>query len=144
MQTIPVNYWAVLVCGAVSLVLGSIWYGPLFGKMWIHEMGWDKVDPSKQEEMKKEMYKSYALSFIGSLVMAYVLSHSLVYASTYTSVVGVSAGLMVGFWNWLGFIAPVTLGNVLWGNQSWKLWFVGNGYQLVQLLIFGVILAIWK
>ena len=141
---VQVNYLAILACGVASIVLGSIWYGPLFGKMWIKEMGWDKVDSSKQAEMKKGMYKSYSLSFIGSLIMAYVLSHALVFASAYLQTEGISAGLTAGFWNWLGFIAPVTMGNVLWGNQSWKLWMVGNGYCLIQLLIFGMILSVWK
>jgi len=30
---------------------------------------------------------------------------------------GVSGGLMSVFWNWLGFIATVTLGAVLWEGK---------------------------
>jgi len=41
--------------------------------------------------------------------MSYVLAHELIFASVYLKVSGVSAGLMCGFFNWLGFIAPVTL-----------------------------------
>ncbi len=144
MQAVPTNYLAVLVCGIVSLVLGFIYYGPLFGKTYIRLMGWDKRSPAEQEEMKKGMGKNYALAFLGSLVMAFVLSHSLVFASSYMNASGFSAGLQVGFWSWLGFIAPVTLGDVLWGGKSWKFWTLANGYQLIQLLVFGVILALWK
>jgi hypothetical protein len=75
--------------------------------------------------------------------MSGVLAHSLVYASAYMKVTGVSAGLMAGFWNWLGFIAPVTLGVVLWEGKSWKLWFLQGGHYLVSLLVMGVILALW-
>jgi hypothetical protein len=57
---------------------------------------------------------------------------------------GMPAGLMCGFWNWLGFIAPVTLGTVLWEGKPWKLWALTNGYYLFSLLIMGVILAFWK
>lgn len=89
------------------------------------------------------MQKLYALAFVGALVMSYVLAHSLVFASNYTGTYGISAGLMVGFWSWLGFIAPVTLGSVLWENKSWKLWAFNNAYQLVNLFIIGVILALW-
>jgi hypothetical protein len=141
---IPVNYWAVIVCGIVSMVLGSIWFGPLFGKQWQHLMGWSNVDAAKKAEMMKGMQKSYLFAFIGALVMAYVLSHSIVFASTYMDVSGVSAGLSSGFWMWLGFIAPVTLSSVLWEGKSWKLWILTSGYYLVQLLIFGAILASWK
>lgn len=51
---------------------------------------------------------------------------------------------MVGFWNWLGFVAPVTLGGVLWEGKPWKLWGLNNGYQLLSLLVMGVILALWR
>lgn len=81
--------------------------------------------------------------FIASLVMAYVLSNSSAYASAYLGVSGLSAGLMVGFWNWLGFIAPVTLGVVLWGGKLWKLCFINGSYYLVVLLIMGGILVLW-
>lgn len=126
------------------MVLGYLYYGPVFGKMYISMMGFDKMDPMKQEEMKKGMMKNYVLAFLGSLVMAYVLAHALVFAEAYLSTSGISAGLMVGFLNWLGFIAPVTMGMVLWGTHPWKLWVLNNGHNLIQLLIFGTILAVWK
>lgn len=141
---VPVNYLAVLACGVVSMVLGFLWYGPLFGKTWARMMGWENIDPVKREEMKKGMYKSYALTFLGSLVMAYVLAHTLEFAMAYMKVDGVAAGLSSGFWMWLGFIAPVTLGSVLWDGKPWKMWFLNNGFNLLQLLVFGAILASWK
>ncbi|MBX4186694.1 MAG: DUF1761 domain-containing protein [Candidatus Doudnabacteria bacterium] len=144
MQEVPVNYWAILVCGIASLVLGFIYYGPLFGKLYSRLMGWENMDPARSAEMKKGMNKRYAMALLGSLLMAFVLAHSLVFAESYMKVSGVAAGLQAAVWSWLGFIVPVTLGNVLWGGQSWKLWFLGNGYQLIQLLIFGIILGTWK
>jgi len=81
--------------------------------------------------------------FVGSLVMAYVLAHTLVFAAAYLNVFGVSAGLMSGFWNWLGCIAPVTLGSVLFEGKSWKLWLPNNGYHLLTLIILCVIVAVW-
>ena len=139
---VPLNYLAIFVCGIVAMVVGSLWYGPLFGKMWMSMMG---ITPEKMAAGKKsDMTKSYVMMFIGSLVMAFVLAHSLVFASTYMKVEGMNAGLMSGFWSWLGFIAPVTMGSVLWEGKSWKLWCLNNAYQLVTLLLMGVILASWK
>ena len=91
----------------------------------------------------KSMNQLYAMAFVGSLVMSYVLAHALVFASSYLNVSGTQAGLMAGFWNWLGFIAPVTLGSVLWEGKPWKLWVLNNSYQLLTLLLMGVILATW-
>lgn len=142
MQAVPINYWAVLVSAIASMVLGFLWYGPVFGKMWINLSG--HTPQNSDAAKKKAMTTGYVLGFIGALVMAYVLAHALVFAEAYLKASGVSAGLMAGFWNWLGFIAPVTLGMVLWDGKPWKLWILNNGYHLLNLLIMGVILALWK
>ena len=137
---IPINYVAVGGAAVASMVIGYLWYGPIFGKKWMALSGitQDQISASK----KKGMVKEYALMFVGSLVMAYVLAHAFVFASTYMKVSGTMAGLSVGFWNWLGFIAPVTLGVVLWEGKSPKLWVLNNGYYLFSLLVMGAILAV--
>ena len=140
---VPVNYLAVLACGVAAMGIGFLWYGPLFGKQWSALMGWGEMTPEKMAEMQKSARPAYAITFIGSLIMAFVLAHSIVFASTYLGESGLSAGLQSGFWNWLGFIAPVTIGVVLWDKKPWKLWFINVGYYLVQLLVMGVILALW-
>jgi len=141
MPEVDINYLAVLVCGVVSMILGALWYGPLFSKQWVALSG---MTPEKMEEGKKKMTSGYLVTFIGALVMAYVLAHTLVFAQSYMEVEGISSGLSTGFWMWLGFIAPVTLGSVLWEGKSWKLYFINNGYNLILLLIMGSILAVWK
>ena|SRR3989338_5116441 len=145
MPVIPINYLAVLSCGVISMVLGFLWYGPLFGKLWmsLSGMSLERIEAAKGGGSLK-MWKGYTLSFVGSLVMAYVLAHALVFASSYLDASGISAGLTAGFWNWLGFIAPVTLGGVLWEGKTWKLWVLNNAYQLLLLLIMGVVLALWQ
>lgn len=141
MPQVPINYLAVIVATISSMVIGFVWYGPLFGKQWMALMG---IASKSMDAGKKGMGKRYGLMTLGSLVMSFVLAHSLVFASTYLKLDGLMAGLDAGFWNWLGFIAPVTLGSVLWENKSWKLWVLNNGYQLVTLLVMGCILALWK
>lgn len=141
---VPINYLAVIVAALVPMAIGFVWYGPLFNKLWIAEMGWSAEEVAAgMAKMKKDGWKTYSIQAVASLVMAYVLAHSLVFASTYLNANGVSAGLMAGFWNWLGFIAPVALGAVLWEGKSWKLWCINVGYYLVALLIMGLILSLW-
>ncbi|OGG50557.1 hypothetical protein A2763_04305 [Candidatus Kaiserbacteria bacterium RIFCSPHIGHO2_01_FULL_54_36] len=140
---VPVNYLAVLACAIASMAIGFLWYGPLFGKTWSTLMGWGEMTPEKMAELQKKARPAYAVSFVGALAMAFVLSHSLVFASTYLNTSGISAGLQTGFWTWLGFVAPVTIGSVLWDGKPWKLWFINAGYYLALLLVMGVILALW-
>lgn len=102
------------------MVLGFAWYGPLFGKMWSDLMGWGMMSPEQVAEKQKAARPAYAISFVGALLMGYVLSHVLFLANTY-SPSGFSAGVTSGFWMWLGFVAPVTVGTVLWDGKPWKL-----------------------
>ena len=143
---VDVNYLAVLAGALSNMVIGFLWFGPLFGKQWIGLMGFD---PAKAEEMKtqakaKGMGKYYAGAFVGALVMSYVLAHSIEFAGFYMLVDGVKAGLSTGFWMWLGFIVPVTLSSVIWEGKSWKLWMFNLAYWLVALLAMGAIIAGWK
>ncbi len=138
---VPVNYFAVFGAAILSMVIGYIWYGPLLGKAWIKEIGMTK---EKMESAKSSMGKSYGMMFIGSLIMAYVLQHALVFSAAYLKMTGIPAGIMTGFFNWIGFIAPVTLGSVLWEGKSWKLWIINNGYYIVTLLAMSTLLSIWQ
>src|SRR3989344_385569 len=68
---VVVNNVAVLVAAVVSMILGAIWHGPLFGKTWMKAAGVTKADIEKD---KKEMPMMYAITFVGTLVTAYVLA----------------------------------------------------------------------
>src|SRR5258708_5016530 len=113
-----INYWAILVSTIVSMIIGSVWYGPLFGKMFMHAMGMDAWTPEKQAEMRKSMTMSYVLQFIGSLVMFFVLAWY-IGTSVYT---GVHGGLMNAFVLWLGFVVPLNLSSALWGGKKSLFW----------------------
>ena len=138
---VPINYLAVLVCGVSNMVIGFLWYGPLFGKAWMKLSGMTQRD--LEGSKKKGMSKGYAMAFVGALLMAFVLDHALIFASSYLGVTGIMAGLTAGFWNWLGFVAPVTMGVVLWEGKPWKYWLITYSYYLVGFLLMGSILAVW-
>ncbi len=141
MDMVPVNYLAVLVSAATMMVLGFLWYGPIFGKQWSALMDFT---PEKMAAAKaKGMTVNYVIMIISALLMSFVLAHALIFASTYLKIMGFPAGLMAGFWNWLGFVVPVSVGSVLWDGKPWKLWFINAGYYLVGLLLMGIILAMW-
>jgi hypothetical protein len=144
MVNVPINYWAVLVSGIAAMVLGFLYYGPVFGKLYSRLMGFDNMDPAKRAEMMKGMNKSYSITFVGALVTAWVLAHAVIYAGAYMHWSGLSAGLVTGFMSWLGFQATLTLGTVLWEGKPWKNYFLMNGHSLLQLLIMGAILGVWR
>ena len=70
---ISVNYLAIAVSVLVSMPLGFLWYGPLFGKAWAKHMSMEDM----QQPGAREMIKSLLIYAIGSLLIAFVLAHSL-------------------------------------------------------------------
>lgn len=139
---IPINYLAILACGVMALALGSLWYGPLFGKPWMKMMGIQK--PEKLDsKMKQMMMKNYSLTFIAALVTAYTLAHALTFGNAYLNMSGIGAGLQCAFWYWLGFVVPVALGGALWDGKPWKLFFINAGYWLVSLGLMATIITLW-
>tara|TARA_Y100000031_G_C8076217_1_gene317467 strand:- start:182 stop:601 length:420 start_codon:yes stop_codon:yes gene_type:complete len=134
----PVNYWAILVSGVAAVVIGAVWYSPgVFGKAWMQLVGFKKEDMKKAKQ--EGMAGKYLTGFIGALVMAFILAHFIGFAGA-SSAVG---GAIAAFWLWLGFIATTTLGSVLWERKPLTLYFLNNAYNLLSLLVMGVILGAW-
>lgn len=138
---VPINYLAVLVAAVINMVVGSLWYGPLFSKPWMKLSGITHEDINKAKA--RGMGKSYFLAFVGSLLMAYVLAHNVELGKAYFNTSNLVTGFNAGFWSWLGFVVPVTFGSVLWEGKSWKLWSINTFYYLIVLVINGLILASW-
>jgi hypothetical protein len=135
-MNISISFMSIVISVIASMVIGSIWYGPLFGKTWKKLMGRDMGS-------KNSVVMSYILMMLGSALTTYVLGHILVTGSAYTGIMGLSAGLTAGFWSWLGFAVPLSMGSQLWEGKPWKLFFINAGYQLVFLLVAGMILVTW-
>lgn len=140
---VPINLIAVLVAAILTMILGYIWYGPLFGKPWMRLMGFN-METMKAENNGGKMAKMYIIMFIGALLMAYILAGVHIFASAYLNIGGIDSGILAGFMSWLGFAAPVTVNYTLTTNKSWKLWLINGGYYLVSLVMMGIVLALWQ
>ncbi|TGL63654.1 DUF1761 domain-containing protein [Leptospira sarikeiensis] len=143
LPVIPLSYWAILVGVLANVVIGFLWFGPLFGKPWAKEMGYENMEPDT-----KAMMKSMGIMIIGSFLTGFVLAHSLfVWKPSSWNLTGDGPAWMYGayaaFYTWLGFYIPQLLGSVAWESRSWKLFTINAGYNLVSLAVIGQILAAW-
>lgn len=129
-----VNLVAVVAAGVASMVLGWLWFGPLFGKTWM------KLSGQKEMGDKDKMTQNFALAFVGALLTSYVLAVFL----GLTSMTTVSGALTLAFWAWLGFAVPFTLGKVLWEGKSWNLFFLSATHDLVGFLLIAAVLTYLK
>lgn len=136
MNPVDINYLAVLVCGILSMIVGATWYGPVFGKAWMKEVGYT------EDELKKDFNpgKIYGLAVVSHVFMALVLAYliSLTNAST------IMEGVRISLSAWFGFIFLTKFINSLFARQTLKLVAIDSGYQLINMLLFGIILILWR
>lgn len=132
------NTWPILVSALATVVLGFLWYGPLFGKPWMKLMG---ITPKQAEAYKKSgksMSGSYVIMVLTTLISVTVVGMFL----KSTGGAGAWDGFVVGFLCWL-FIGTYSIGSVLWEGRPWKLWFLNNSYYFLTYIITGTILGAW-
>jgi len=136
MNPVSINYFAVILCGIISLVIGGIWYGPVFSKLWMKQYNFT------EEDLKKDFnpVRTFGLTVIGHILMALVLA----YMISLTNANSIQDGIRISLSCWLGFIATSMFVNNLFARKSITLFFIDSGYQLVNMLVFGIILISWR
>jgi hypothetical protein len=121
-----VNWLAVVIAGVVNIVIGYVWFMPaVLGKRWEVAAGRKLATPAPT---------TYVILIITSLLAAYVLG-LLVGGSDLVT------GAVWGALIWLGFVATVSAGSVIFEGRNWTYWGIINGYWLVALVVMGAILG---
>lgn len=139
-----INYLAILVCGIASMVVGFVWYGPLFGKVWMKDvMAADNITPEQKDNMKKNMLGMYVTQFILSLITAGVLAVHIANWADLTA-----SALTIAVCTWFGFVMTTTASAAIWSGKpskvAWKMFFISAGAQLVTFVVIGLILGAWE
>ena len=134
MREVPINFFPLLAAAVARMTIGALWYSPM-----LFLPAWYRVSGVSEGDMKSRMGRAIAIDFIGSVIMAFVLLRAVKYAGAATALQGAA----VGFFNWLGFVAVVTIGTVTYLGKPLRLFWLQNGYLLLSLLAMGAILAVW-
>ncbi len=131
---ISVSWLGIVVAVIAAMIIGSIWYGPLFGNKWMKLVGLKRGQSSPLAPM---------LIMLGlSIIQALILAHFIGYVSYfYPDMSNVSIGLLTGLWAFVGFVLPVLVSNAIFAKGSMTLLKINLGNQLITLLVIGVILA---
>ena len=105
----------------------------MFGKAWLAAIG------KTEEEVRNEggAPVAYVVSFIGSLISAYFLA-------VFMSGTTLQAGLGMGIFVWMGFVATTNAPPYFYENRNKKLYLIHGAYTLVSFLVMGTILALWQ
>jgi hypothetical protein len=127
-----VNWLAVVVAAVVNMVVGFLWYGPLFGDRWMRMIG-------KTADEIEDDPTMYAVTTVTAFISAYVLA-VLIGASGAT---GVASGALIGLFVWVGIGATGTLVYTTFEGPPRNVWLLHALYQAVVFLVNGAILAVW-
>jgi len=135
MTEVSINIFAVLVCGIVALAIGALWYGPIFGKLWMKGYGFTEDDLRKDFNSAK----TYGLAVVAHIIAAYVLAYLIGYLNAYS----VSGAFHTAFWSWLGFVMMPMFINALFSRKNLATVFIETGYFLVFFILASLIIALW-
>ncbi len=130
-----VNLLAVLVAGIVPMIIGALWYGPLFGKRWMALM------EATGEELREGFnpLKTHGVGFVLSLLTAYVLAQLLAeYAG------GAMVGVHVALLALIAFVLPVSHQSVAYEGRKAGLAWLNILYNGVALVAQAVVIASWR
>lgn len=135
-----INVWATIISMVGSVVLGFIWYGPLFGKAWMEVSGIKMTD---QKPPMSVMIKPIILSLIGAFFMVFMFTSLLAFRNAYYVASGYEYGsaLAFAFVIWLGFVAPTYFNFIGWEGKPMKFFWVNAGYWLVYLMMVSAIVV---
>lgn len=136
---LPINFLAILVAAVVAFIIGFLFHGPVFGKLW---MKLANITPTGNEKLS-DMIPQMVWNFVINFITAYVFAVIYLYISTspFSSNPGVSTALITAFCLWLGFIATSTSVDVIWMGKSFKLWLFEAISSLVMICAMGAIIA---
>ncbi len=133
MQFLAVNWLAVLVAAVVNMMIGFLWYGPLFSATFLRLIG-------KREEEIEASPVVYLLGFVMGLVTTYVLAVVIGSAGVATWWGGAATGAVV----WIAIGALTSANTILYEDRPVGLWLLFSSYQLVVLTIAGILFAVWR
>ena len=139
---LPINLKAVAVSALAAFVLGFLFHGPLFGKLW---MKLAKIQPTGNEKFA-DMVPQMALNMLANLVTAFVLAVVILFTSDspYLAGNGFWRGVICAVWIWGGFLVTSSSIEVIWMGRSIQLWLFETIASLVVMAAMGAIIAGWQ
>lgn len=131
------NYVGVILAAALNFIIGFLWHGPIFGKVWVKLMGFTQAQ--MDEGMKKGMAKPMIMNAIANIITAFVF-----FTIAQTLMVSTAGAFGLALLAWLGFSMPIYLNDTLWGGKSWGLFWFSSVYYLVSLLVCALVFGFFN
>jgi hypothetical protein len=124
-----ISWIAVIASTIAAFILGGLWYGPLFSRPWMREMG---VGRDFKPRIARPVLFGLAitLNFVAAVVFAAFVGPT----PNLPAALGTSAAIG------LAWVAPSMLIVYLFAGRSLTLVAIDAGFVVIQFILFGVIL----
>jgi len=130
------SIWPIVAAAIAATLIGYVWYHPqVFGARW---MRLNAVTPERAELGASRRHAYTALGLVANLVIATILRMFL----GESGMTSVAEAARIGFFIWVGFVATILLGTVLWEHRPFSLYLINAGYWLLALTSMAIILVL--
>ena len=162
-----VNYLILFLAALVPMIIGAIWYGPLFGNAWMKEMNFTKESLAGANMLKMLVF-SYVLSLLVCVALLQMVIHQMGVYSTLAGDPGFSEqtgetyaffeqflvtygdrfrtfkhGAFHGVLYGLFLVFPILGIIALFEKKTFKYIAINTAYWIVSLAVMGGIICQW-
>ncbi len=132
-----INYWAVLVAGAIGFAFGGVWYRLLAAP-------WKTAHGFSTEQIRAHHGTGMApmplvIALAADLIMAWMLAGVLGHLGDLSFKTGVIAAAFI----WFGFVITTLAVNNIFGMRRHVLIVIDGAHWLGALLLMGAIIGAW-
>lgn len=136
-MSVEVNWLAVVLAAASTMVVGTVWYAKsVFGTKWMKLIGMTDAKASKGAG------KAIAVTIVVSLITAYVLAHVTYLSNQFFGNSFLQDALTTAFWTWLGFTAARFITHDAFEQRPTELTVMNVVHEFVTFMVMGLIIGL--
>ena len=133
-----INYWAVLLATASTMLVGSIWYSPkVFGTRWarLARVDMDKPASSALWPMVTTVLVSFGTAWVlaGASVIAWHFYEGSFFAATFVTAIML----------WGGFTGSRLITHDAFEGRPTQLTTLNIAHELVTVVVMAVLIGVW-
>ena len=136
-----VNYLAIIVAALLSSVISFLYYALLNKQATSARAAAAKAAKSKEFDIRTTLTPN---KIIVELTRMFILGLVIAYACGLLEITTLQQAALLSFWLWVGFIVVLLTGLVISERFPIKLAVIHAGDWLIRLLIFTILLSMWR
>lgn len=135
-MNVEVNWLAIVLATASSMVVGSVWYArSVFGNTWV------KLTKLDEKKVQNGSAKAILITIAVSFLTAYVLAHVSYISNAFFQHLFFKDAVTTAFWLWAGLTAARIITHDVFEMRPGKLTFLTVAHEFVTIMIMGMVIG---